>query len=100
MTELPVYDEIKTRLLEGGHISDGFNLHCVSALCAGLVSTFAMNPFDVAKSRVGVIYTSRHFGAPHACILYDAVQYGLYSIAYDIDTELMQAFSYILSCHR
>jgi hypothetical protein len=52
MTELPVYDEIKTRLLAQGNFDDGFQLHAVSALCAGLVSTFAMNPFDVAKSRV------------------------------------------------
>lgn len=53
MTELPVYDEIKTRLLEQQYYTDGFQLHTVSALTAGLVSTFAMNPFDVAKSRVG-----------------------------------------------
>ena len=52
MTELPVYDEIKTRLIADEYFTDGFQLHAVSALCAGLVSTFAMNPFDVAKSRV------------------------------------------------
>lgn len=52
MTELPVYDEIKTRLLESGTMNEGFNLHVTAALAAGLFSTFWMNPFDVMKSRM------------------------------------------------
>ena len=62
MTELPVYDEIKSRLLQGGHVEEGFGAHVTSALCAGLFSTFCMNPFDVAKSRLMNQAGSRYSG--------------------------------------
>eukprot|EP00038_Savillea_parva_P001995 m.109160 g.109160 ORF g.109160 m.109160 type:complete len:309 (-) comp10687_c1_seq3:1246-2172(-) len=70
MTELPVYDEIKTRLIADEYFTDGFQLHAVSALCAGLVSTFAMNPFDVAKSRV----MNQKPGGPQYASMVDCLQ--------------------------
>eukprot|EP00949_MAST-11_sp_MAST-11-sp1_P005173 g5173.t1 len=51
MTELPMYDEVKQALLRSG-MDEGIGLHLTAALAAGLFSTFCMNPFDVAKSRV------------------------------------------------
>eukprot|EP00040_Diaphanoeca_grandis_P013618 m.68877 g.68877 ORF g.68877 m.68877 type:complete len:306 (-) comp24012_c0_seq2:196-1113(-) len=52
MTELPVYDEIKTQLIERDIVQEGLKLHLIAALSAGLFSTFWMNPFDVVKSRI------------------------------------------------
>jgi len=52
MTELPVYDEIKRVAMENKIVQPGIQTHLFSALCAGFFSTFWMNPFDVAKSRI------------------------------------------------
>ena len=51
MTELPVYDEVKSAAINAGIVQPGIQSHLFSALCAGFFSTFWMNPFDVAKSR-------------------------------------------------
>jgi len=50
--ELASYDEIKSRFLMAGYLSEGFQLHVASALCAGFLASFASSPFDVMKSRV------------------------------------------------
>ncbi len=52
MTELSCYDEIKQRIVASEYFSTPSSVHFASALAAGLISTFAMNPFDVAKSRM------------------------------------------------
>lgn len=52
MTELPVYDEVKTAAINSGIVQPGIQSHLFSALCAGFFSTFWMNPFDVCKSRI------------------------------------------------
>lgn len=52
MTELPVYDEVKSAAINAGIVQPGIQSHLFSALCAGFFSTFWMNPFDVAKSRI------------------------------------------------
>ena len=52
MSELPVYDEIKSQLIRREIFTDGLPLHLTCSLSAGLFSCFCMNPFDVAKSRI------------------------------------------------
>jgi len=44
--------KVKRAAIDAQLVSDGFPSHVFSALCAGLFSTFWMNPFDVAKSRI------------------------------------------------
>lgn len=70
-SELVSYDEIKLRILRASRAQlsssetnpyhslqllnfheDGFSLHLVSALAAGLLATIASSPFDVVKSRI------------------------------------------------
>ena len=55
MTELACYDEIKSTLLSSGFIKPNdsqLKVHVSSALGAGLLSCFCMNPFDVVRSRL------------------------------------------------
>jgi solute carrier family 25 protein 34/35 len=50
--QIPCYELIKGTLLRKGYMEQGMNLHFVSSLATGLVLCTAMNPFDVAMTRM------------------------------------------------
>eukprot|EP00026_Physarum_polycephalum_P012727 Phypoly_transcript_13054.p1 GENE.Phypoly_transcript_13054~~Phypoly_transcript_13054.p1 ORF type:complete len:343 (+),score=21.81 Phypoly_transcript_13054:70-1029(+) len=50
--QLPTYDHTKMHLIKSGLFEDNIWAHFASSLVAGLVATTAMNPVDVARTRI------------------------------------------------
>lgn len=61
-TKLATYDHIKHTLINFGILKDGYLLHFVASLCAGVVMATATAPFDIARTRL--------MNQPHDKILY------------------------------
>ena len=50
--QFPVYDHTKHLLLNHNILQEGFLLHFLSSLTAGLASAVASNPVDIVKTRI------------------------------------------------
>lgn len=51
-TKLASYDHIKHTLINSGIFHDGYMLHFVASLCAGVLMAIATAPFDIARTRL------------------------------------------------
>jgi hypothetical protein len=51
-TKLATYDHIKHTLINSGILKDGYMLHFVSSLVAGVAMATATAPFDIARTRL------------------------------------------------
>ena len=51
-TKLGTYDSIKHGLINSGLLKDGYTLHFVASLIAGVCMATATAPFDLARTRL------------------------------------------------
>ena len=61
-TKLSTYDHIKHTLINFHILHDGYLLHFISSICAGIVMATATAPFDIARTRL--------MNQPHDKVLY------------------------------